>query len=213
MTQAFNLAQLANNLNTSGQVDATDGLSGLIANSNLASSGTANSSNFLRGDRVWAPVVQRVLNIANWSYSSVYFQDQGTGNVDLPSPLGDGTANLTPSSTSSKIYCVAQINCGQVDTWRANYFRVYYSIGGGSWTQFGGFASLVYISGTSGGMQSVIFSQTLSPNTTSNVRIKIMQEGHPNGGSLLLNQNNIGNSTAQNNTINAASTITLMEIS
>lgn len=54
MTQAFNLAQLANNLNTSGQLDATDGLSGLAANANLASSGTANSSTFLRGDRVWA---------------------------------------------------------------------------------------------------------------------------------------------------------------
>jgi hypothetical protein len=211
MTQAFNLAQLANNLNTSGQVDATDGLSGLVANANLASSGTANSSNFLRGDRVWAPVVQRVLNIANWGYTPVYVQTQGS-NQDLPSPLGDGTANLTPSSTSSRIYCIAQINCGQIDTWRANYFRVYYSIGGGGWVQFGGFASLTYIAGTSGGMQSVIFSQTLSPSTTSNVRIKIMQEGHPNGGDLFLNQNNITNSAAQNNTVSAASTLTLMEI-
>ena len=54
MTQAFNLAQLANNLNNSGQLDATDGLNGLVANSNLASSGTADSTTFLRGDRTWA---------------------------------------------------------------------------------------------------------------------------------------------------------------
>lgn len=54
MTQAFNLAQLANNLNTSGQLDATDGLTGLVTNANLASSGTASSTTFLRGDRVWA---------------------------------------------------------------------------------------------------------------------------------------------------------------
>jgi len=54
MTQAFNLAQLANNLNTSGQIDATDGLNGLVANANLASSGSASSSTFLRGDRTWA---------------------------------------------------------------------------------------------------------------------------------------------------------------
>ena len=54
MTQAFNLSQLANNLNTSGQLDATDGLSGLVANANLASSGTADSTTFLRGDRTWA---------------------------------------------------------------------------------------------------------------------------------------------------------------
>jgi hypothetical protein len=30
MTQAFNLSQLANNLNTAGQLDATDGLSGAV---------------------------------------------------------------------------------------------------------------------------------------------------------------------------------------
>jgi hypothetical protein len=37
MTQAFNLAQLANNLNTSGQIDATDGLFGVVP---LANGGT-----------------------------------------------------------------------------------------------------------------------------------------------------------------------------
>jgi hypothetical protein len=35
MTQAFNLSQLANNLNTSGQLDATDGLTGVLPTSNL----------------------------------------------------------------------------------------------------------------------------------------------------------------------------------
>lgn len=63
MTQAFNLAQLANNLNTSGQVDATDGLSGLVANSNLASSGTASSSTFLAGDRTWKTIPQNFLQM------------------------------------------------------------------------------------------------------------------------------------------------------
>ena len=56
MTQAFNLSQLANNVNTSGQLDATDGLVGLVDNANLASSGTASSSTYLRGDRTWASV-------------------------------------------------------------------------------------------------------------------------------------------------------------
>ncbi len=56
MTQAFNLSQLANNVNTSGQLDATDGLNGLVDNSNLASSGTASSSTYLRGDRTWASI-------------------------------------------------------------------------------------------------------------------------------------------------------------
>ena len=35
MTQAFNLSQLANNLNTSGQLDATDGLTGVVPTGNL----------------------------------------------------------------------------------------------------------------------------------------------------------------------------------
>jgi hypothetical protein len=41
MTQAFNLAQLANNLNTSGQLDATDGLTGALP---IANGGTGQTS-------------------------------------------------------------------------------------------------------------------------------------------------------------------------
>lgn len=45
MTQAFNLSQLANNLNTSGQLDATDGLSGLVplANGGTGATNTINT--------------------------------------------------------------------------------------------------------------------------------------------------------------------------
>lgn len=45
MTQAFNLSQLANNLNTSGQLDATDGLTGLVplANGGTGASNTVNT--------------------------------------------------------------------------------------------------------------------------------------------------------------------------
>lgn len=41
MTQAFNLAQLANNINSSGQLDATDGLTGTIP---VPNGGTGQSS-------------------------------------------------------------------------------------------------------------------------------------------------------------------------
>lgn len=41
MTQAFNLSQLANNLNSSGQLDATDGLVNAVP---LANGGTGASS-------------------------------------------------------------------------------------------------------------------------------------------------------------------------
>ena len=41
MTQAFNLSQLANNLNTAGQLDATDGLVNAVP---VANGGTAAST-------------------------------------------------------------------------------------------------------------------------------------------------------------------------
>jgi hypothetical protein len=44
MTQAFNLSQLANNLNTSGQLDATDGLTGVVPLAN-GGTGTTNTVN------------------------------------------------------------------------------------------------------------------------------------------------------------------------
>jgi hypothetical protein len=45
MTQAFNLSQLANNINTSGQLDATDGLTGAVplANGGTGTTNTVNS--------------------------------------------------------------------------------------------------------------------------------------------------------------------------
>lgn len=43
MTQAFNLAQLANNLNSSGQLDATDGLTGVLPIANGGTGSTAGA--------------------------------------------------------------------------------------------------------------------------------------------------------------------------
>lgn len=45
MTQAFNLSQLANNLNTSGQLDATDGLFGALPVANGGTGQTALTNN------------------------------------------------------------------------------------------------------------------------------------------------------------------------
>ena len=108
MTAAFNLAQLANNLNTSGQLDATDGLSGLVANANLASSGTASASTFLRGDRSWAAVSLsgRLLQTLQTTYGvrTSQYLTGGTWN-DLPNM----SLNITPAATSSKILVFAQL--------------------------------------------------------------------------------------------------------
>lgn len=45
MTQAFNLSQLANNLNTAGQLDATDGLTGAVPVANGGTGLTSTPSN------------------------------------------------------------------------------------------------------------------------------------------------------------------------
>jgi hypothetical protein len=52
MTQAFNLSQLANNLNTNGQLDATDGLTGLvpIANGGVGTNTAPTNGRLLIGN-------------------------------------------------------------------------------------------------------------------------------------------------------------------
>jgi hypothetical protein len=104
MTQAFNLAQLANNLNTSGQLDATDGLSGLVTNANLASSGTASASTFLRGDRSWATVIQRIVQVISTTSTTT----SSTSSTTYSDAVGL-TLGITPSSSSNKILCIANI--------------------------------------------------------------------------------------------------------
>jgi hypothetical protein len=101
MTQAFNLAQLANNINTSGQLDATDGLTGLVANTNLASSGTASSATFLRGDRSWSTIPLKVLQVASRSTTSFSSSTSATYiNAN------DVYVTITPTSASSKIFFI-----------------------------------------------------------------------------------------------------------
>jgi hypothetical protein len=109
MTQAFNLAQLANNLNTSGQLDGTDGLTGLVANANLASSGSPSSSTYLRGDRTWSalPALGKVLQVVN-TIKSDTFITTSSSFVDVPGL----TVNITPSSASSKILVITTISYG-----------------------------------------------------------------------------------------------------
>ena len=109
MTQAFNLAQLANNLNTSGQLDATDGLTGLVTNANLASSGSASSSTYLRGDRTWSvlPALGKILQVVTVNKNDT-FSTTSQSFVDITGL----SATITPASTSSRILILASIALG-----------------------------------------------------------------------------------------------------
>ena len=105
MTQAFNLAQLANNLNTSGQLDATDGLSGLVANANLASSGSASSTTYLRGDRTWGTVTQKILQVTKSAIKTNTFSTTSGTYVDVTGL----SATITPSSSSSTVLVMVDL--------------------------------------------------------------------------------------------------------
>lgn len=155
-----------------------------------------------------------VLQTKQFNYSSVYENTAQATEYDLPSPLGDGTANITLMYPTSKILITCNMHCGQEDTWRENYFRVYYSIAGGAWTLLSnaGFCSSNYVSGNNGGCQSVSTTYLATIATASNIRFKITQVGHANGGYLHLNQNTPSNTTAANNTVSVASSILLQEI-
>lgn len=109
MTAAFNLAQLANNLNTSGQLDATDGLVGLVTNANLASSGTAGSSTYLRGDRTWSslPALGKILQVVTVNKNDTFSLATQTWT-----DITGFSATITPSSASSKILILASVAIG-----------------------------------------------------------------------------------------------------
>lgn len=77
MTQAFNLSQLANNLNTSGQLDATDGLTGAVPIANggtgLTSVGTSGQVLSSNGSAiVWATPSGGSANTQNFTSSGTW---------------------------------------------------------------------------------------------------------------------------------------------
>lgn len=88
MTQAFNLSQLANNLNTSGQLDATDGLVGAVP---VANGGTGSTS-----------ITANAVVVGNGTSAVTTISPSTSGNVLLSngttwssSSLGTAVANLS----------------------------------------------------------------------------------------------------------------------
>jgi hypothetical protein len=159
--------------------------------------------------RPWnTPLQTRVFN-----YTSVYEQ-LNASEADLPSPLGDGTASITLNSPTNRVLVEYVMNCGTELTWRANAFRLYYRIGGGSWILVNGGGSVATFWCNTPGMSNPAVASFLMPvlNTASAIGFKITHDGHDSGGELYLNQNHTVNSTANTNTFNLNSTIMLFEV-
>lgn len=98
MTQAYNLSQLANNLNASGQLDATDGLVNAVPVLNGgtgASTASAARANLGLGSLATA----NAINNDNWSGADLTVPNGGTG-VSILSGVayGNGTSAFTAAT-------------------------------------------------------------------------------------------------------------------
>ena len=161
-----------------------------------------------------------VVQVKHFPYTSVYESDVSGSSVFLPAPLGDGSAFIQMNSATNQVLITIQLHYGHETTWRANFARVYtnnftssYNTGSETLITGSGNASNSYnASGYQMSGNTITSSVLYSPNTTTKAGFRINVSGDSNGGSLHLNQNNQGNSTAGNNDFSISSSITLMEI-
>lgn len=91
MTQAFNLSQLANNLNSSGQLDATDGLVNAVP---VANGGTGASSASAARTNLGIPSVSGSGATGTWDIDI-------SGNADTATKLA--TANWTVEESGGQL--------------------------------------------------------------------------------------------------------------
>jgi hypothetical protein len=208
MTQAFNLAQLANNLNTSGQLDATDGLSGLVANANLASTGTPNSSTFLRGDRSWValPNPGKVLQVVSQVYTG---HNIAGGTAFTNTGL---TLAITPNVSTSRILVLMCMTIGGgTDGFiqglvQRNGTTLVISDAVGSSTRSTFSQRAPEIQGT----YNINWTYLDSPGTTSAITYSVAVRNKPTTGAVwYMNQSE---TTGDENRSTGVSTLTLMEI-
>lgn len=133
MTQAYNLSQLANNLDSSGKLDATDGLVNAVPVAN-GGTGAANATSARSNLGLGSMAVQAANAVAITGGSitgitDLAIADGGTGassasaarsnlglviGTDIPSPTGSGASGTWPISISGTAANVTGISASQV---------------------------------------------------------------------------------------------------
>lgn len=93
MTASFNLSQLANNLNSSGQLDATDGLTGAVP---VANGGTGATS-FGTGQVLIGNNTSAITTVGGGAVGRALVSDGSTWVSGFPSQLSTATAGSMPS--------------------------------------------------------------------------------------------------------------------
>lgn len=98
MTQAFNLSQLANNLNSSGQLDATDGLVNAVP---VANGGTGGSSAASARSNLGVPATDGTGATGTWGINISGNAATATNAATASNPAGGGSF-ITSSNISSQ---------------------------------------------------------------------------------------------------------------
>ena len=121
-----------------------------------------------------------VLQAKQWVKNSTITNGNNTDSV-LASPF-DGTARITPSAAGNIIKVSYYNSIDHGANWRSNKLRIDYSIDGGS--NYHGVAGACC---TSGDYSSHMFGSMVSmtvmfnPNTTNEVRVRVITNGHNSG--------------------------------
>lgn len=100
MTQAYNLSQLANNLDSSGRLDATDGLVNAVPVAN-GGTGAANATSARSNLGLGSLATANTISNDNWSGTDLSVSNGGTGVSTLSGvAYGNGTGAFTAATSA-----------------------------------------------------------------------------------------------------------------
>lgn len=130
MTQAYNLSQLANNLDSTGRLDATDGLVNAVPVAN-GGTGSANASGARSNLGLGSLATLNSINNDNWSGADLTPTNGGTGVSSLTGiAFGNGTSAFS-AATAAQISAAIGGTYVQNATYASNGITSYSKAAGG----------------------------------------------------------------------------------